>query len=146
MSKFLASWVLPEDTCKEDPSNFLWDGELAKFTKSCPAIEQCCIQNLAWVISCCFSEEPRVRTKSDLLVLDQALDMGCQPEWHFLSFDSAAIRIRIQIVLCERPANRRKSKPCETKARLCFPLLPFGSKESVLKVPIKEGTFGLRFL
>ena len=52
-----------------------------------------------------------------------------------VSCDSAAIRIRIRIVRCERPAKRQKHRPWETKARV-FPLLFLvGSQESVLKVP-----------
>ena len=52
-----------------------------------------------------------------------------------VSCDSDAIRIRIRIVRCQRPAKRQKHKPCETQGRLFFAILLVGSKESVLKVP-----------
>ena len=45
-----------------------------------------------------------------------------------VSCNSAAIRIRIRIVRCERPAKRQKHKPCKTKARFCSPL-PRGPKD-----------------
>ena len=51
------------------------------------------------------------------------------------SHDAAAIRIRIRIVRHEHFAKRQKPKPCKTKARSFFPLLPVGSQESVFKVP-----------
>ena len=58
-----------------------------------------------------------------------------------VSCDAAAIRIRIRIVRCQRPAKRQKHKHCETQARFIFPpLLLVGSKELVLKVP-KRGQF-----
>ena len=44
-----------------------------------------------------------------------------------------AIRIRIRIVRCQRPAKRQKHKHCETQAHLSSPLLLVGSKELVLK-------------
>ena len=52
-----------------------------------------------------------------------------------VSCDAAAIRIRIWIVRCQRPAKRHKHKPCETQARFSSPLLLVGSKELVLKQP-----------
>ena len=58
----------------------------------------------------------------------------------FVSCDSAATWMRIRIVRCQRPVKRQKHKPCETKARFFFSLLPVGSQESVLKVP-KRGQF-----
>ena len=60
-----------------------------------------------------------------------------------VSRDSDAIRIRIRIVRCQRPAKRHKHNPCETKARFSTPpppLLTVGSQESVLKVA-KQGQF-----
>ena len=59
-----------------------------------------------------------------------------------VSCDAAAIRIRIRIARCQRPAKRQKHKPCETQARfsLFSPLLLVGSKELVLQVP-KRGQF-----
>ena len=50
-----------------------------------------------------------------------------------VSCDAAAIRIRIRIVRCQRPAKHQK--PCETQARFLPPLLLVGSKGLVLKVP-----------
>ena len=64
-----------------------------------------------------------------------SLDLG-----DFVSCNSAAIRVQIRIVRCERPAKRQKHKPCETKARFFSPLLLVGSQESVSKVP-KRGQF-----
>ena len=49
--------------------------------------------------------------------------------------DLVAIRTRIRIVRCQRPAKRQKHKPCETKARVFSPLLLVDCQESVLKVP-----------
>ena len=57
-----------------------------------------------------------------------------------VSCDAAAIRIRIRIVRCQRPAKRQKHKRCETQAHFSSPLLLVGSKELVLKVP-KGGQF-----
>ena len=57
-----------------------------------------------------------------------------------VSCDATAIRIRIRIVRCQRPAKRQKHKPCQTQARFLPPLLLVSSKELVLKVP-KRGRF-----
>ena len=56
-----------------------------------------------------------------------------------VSCDAAAVRIRIRIVRCQRPTKRQKHKPCETQRPIFLPpLLLFGSKGLVLKVP-KQG-------
>ena len=57
-----------------------------------------------------------------------------------VSCDSVAIRMRIRIVRCERPAKCQKTKTLRNKAPFIFPLLLVGSQESVLKVP-KRGQF-----
>ena len=57
-----------------------------------------------------------------------------------VSCDAAAIRIRIRIVRCQRPAKRQKHKYCEIQAPFFPPLLLAGSKELVLRVP-KRGQF-----
>ena len=41
-----------------------------------------------------------------------------------VSCDAAAIRIRIRIVRCQRPAKRQKHKPCETQTRFSSPTSP----------------------
>ena len=49
--------------------------------------------------------------------------------------DSVAMRIRIRIARCERPAQRQKPKPCETKAPFFPHFSSVGSQEWVLEVP-----------
>ena len=48
---------------------------------------------------------------------------GCAQKFlsGIVSCDAAAIRIRIRIVRCQRPAKRQKHKPCETRARFLSP-------------------------
>ena len=57
-----------------------------------------------------------------------------------VSCDAAAIRIRIRIVRCQRPAKRQKHKHGETQPQSLPPLLLVGSQELVLKVS-KQGQF-----
>ena len=103
--------------------------------------------------------EGRIRPKgapwfwkcSDLLRPSPALlckSMDCYGRWWWccqmqasrgvlsgiVSCDSAATRIRIRIVRCQRPAKRQNTNR-ETEARFSSPLLPVRSQELVLKVP-----------
>ena len=79
-------------------------------------------QTWGWLngVGCQARDHQAVRQRSVVKIGTQAVG-GLSG---IVSCDAAAIRIRIRIVRCQRPAKRQKHIPCETQARLFSPASP----------------------